>query len=209
MKQSIASFCLFALILSVLIVFTLAVPQPVLAEWPPAGDDIFGLYFWDYDAGEYQPFYMLGIGVAHVSFILTNVTAASVGGFECSLSFSEADVIITIDEGLPPGSTQWAWAPNDYIVGFNSPRPIISGYAILCEPVYLVITFDPVYVTAGPSPIESIPGAMAYVEYFEYGALHEMYPASGSFDEPLFAFNDDEVVASESLSWTDLKSLYR
>ncbi len=152
-----------------------------------------------------------------VSVILTNVTGASVGGFEFVLTFDDAALVMT-SEGLQQGDLNLVPPPSNsgrFLVGLASPRSISTGHATLCEPTFFSFTTEPTYISVTFFENATIPGAIAYNEFDNVGNVHQMFPASESFepDHPIFAFNNPGFfvgyVETESQTWSDLKNLYR
>jgi len=198
--STLLALCVFA-------VFALLFPQSGLAQWEPPGDDVLGMY---YGPG-YANYYMLGFGQAEpISVILTNVTGASLGGFEFILTW-DTGVLVMTNEGLQPGDLNYADENSgQYYVGLSTPRPVYTGNATLCEPMFFSFTEDPIYISVTHwEDNATLPGAIAYIEFDTPSMPHEMFPASGNFEDPIFAFNDDGCIETESQTWSDLKLLYR
>ena len=197
--STLLALCVFA-------VFALLFPQSGLAQWEPAGDDVLGIYFGE----THEVYYELGFAQSDpISVILTNVTGASVGAFEFILTWDGAVLVMT-NEGLQQGDLNYGDTNSgEYYVGLASPRSISTGNAVLCEPVFFSFTEDPVYISVTFWDNATIPGAIAYGEFDNVAIVHEMFPASGNFVDPIFAFNDPLFVETESQTWSDLKALYR
>ena len=163
-----------------------------------------------YHGADHANYYELVVAMSDpIPVILTNVTGNSIGGFEFILTWDPA-VLIMVNEGLYPGDLNFGNGNSgEYYVGMTMPRPISAGNATLCEPVFFGFTYDTVYVYVTHwGDAATLPGAIAYVEFDNVGHVHQMFPASGGFDVPLFAFNL-VVGSSESRTWSELKSLYR
>jgi len=141
--------------------------------------------------------------------ILTNITGASLGGFEFILTY-DTGVLTMMNEGLQPGDINYGSDnTGEYFVGMSWPRSISTGNATLCEPVFFCFTTDPVYIYVTHwGEFATIPENIAYVEFDNMESYHAMYPASGDFDDPIFRFNP-VLFASENRTWSELKSLYR
>ena len=180
-------------------------PQSVLAQWPPPGDDVLGMYYGD----DHEVQYEVGFAQADpISVILTNVSGASVGGFEFVLSYYP-DVLAMTDMGLTNAVNYAPENSGQYLVAFTSPPPISTGHATLCEPEYFCFTEDPVYFFVGPLDNPTIPEAIIYNEFDDVSQVYEMTPWSGSFEDPIFAFNPEMPNPKENRTWTELKSLFR
>jgi hypothetical protein len=207
MKTMSYTACLGSLILLVL-----PLSYDVYAAVPPPGDDLFGLYADDNfndDASDENPTFVYGVGEIQVYVYLTNVSAQAVGAYEFGLSFTgQGQAPIWLYDDLPPGGLNFFTHP-EYIVGLAEPLfPNGYGHAILMVQHYIAVDSDPVYVTVIPISVPSVPDQISYVDYFDVNTILPMYSASGNFEDPIFAFNTG-LIATESSTWSGVKSLYR
>jgi hypothetical protein len=199
MNKFLAVFTLWALP-----AIAILVPQSVLAQWPPPGDDVLGMYYGDDHDNRYE----LGFAQSDpVSVILTNVSGASVGGFEFVLLF-DISVMVMTDMGLTNAVNYAPENSGQYLVAFTSPPPISTGHATLCEPAFFCFTDDPVYFFVVPLDNPTIPEAIIYNEFDNISLVHEMTPVSGSFEDPIFVFNPEFPIPEENRTWSELKSLF-
>jgi len=160
-------------------------PQSILAQWPPPGDDVLGMYYGD----DHENRYVLGFGQSDpVSVILINVSGASVGGFEFVLSY-DTGVLAMTDMGLTNAVNYAPENSGQYLVAFTSPPPISTGHATLCAPEFFCFTEDWVFVSVGPLDNPTWPDAIVYNEFDDVSQVHAMTPVSGSFEDAIFCFN--------------------
>jgi hypothetical protein len=94
------------------------------------------------------------------------------------------------------------------IVGYGlNPVPVTSGIAVLATYQILFLgVAETFYLT--PTTPASIPGLMAIVDVTD--TLIGVYPASGSFDNPVFGINNGaNPVATDMKTMDAVKALYR
>lgn len=65
------------------------------------------------------------------------------------------------------------------------------------------------HAPAGGSLGNDLPVYINYTSDYTYDDLRSMYPSSGSVDLPVFRFNGEEPVATDSATWSDIKAMYR
>ena len=97
--------------------------------------------------------------------------------------------------------------PNNHIVGFSNPVVVTGGSVSICRKSVLLMDANPVFVHLAPAEPSSISGTMAILDDDGYDII-SLYPSSGSYDDPVFAFNG-EVVATDRTTFEGLKALYR
>lgn len=199
-------------VLVALAALALLTPQAGLAAMRPAGEDVFGIYannnFNGDPSDENPPFVNPANGIVPVYIYLTNVTGPAIGAFEFALSYTGGPAPVVVDQGLPPQGVNFG-SGNEFIVGVGTPLvPDQYGNAILMSPDFFVSDPSAVSIFVVPTSIPTVPGQITYVEFDDVSIQHAMNPASGSFDDRIFAFNED-IVENEGTTWTDVKALYR
>jgi hypothetical protein len=202
----------YSVVLALSAIFALLFMPATYAAVPPPGDDLFGIYAdtnFNDDSSDENPTFVFGSGEIQVYVYLTNVSATTVGAFEFALSYAgPGEPPTMIDDGLPDMSINIG-IPPDFIVGLGTPLyPDEYGHAILMAPTFFVYDVDPVYVSVMPVSVPSVPNQISYLDYFDVDVLLPMYPASGNFIDPIFAFNTG-LVGTEDATWSTLKALYR
>ncbi len=135
----------------------------------------------------------------------------ALGGIEFAYAVPLGNVLATVwanaATALDVGS-----GPFDHIVGWGTPVPVVDNVVVVGTKSILLMSADPFFghlqvVSSGAT----FPESMAILD-FDPGSgdgLQPLYPASGDLAEPVFGFNTDEVVATESTSFDSLKALYR
>jgi hypothetical protein len=139
--------------------------------------------------------------------------------FECRLDFSPFGSLIKTGEYLPAtsvnlGETSALYSEGylEYIVGFATDVPVTNESVVLVTLTFLSLN-DPgrIEVTLGPTrnyTPPSIPGQMAFGGAWPSDP-RVMYSVSGSHDAPVFIINGEEAVATEQMSFGQVKALYR
>ncbi len=97
--------------------------------------------------------------------------------------------------------------PNEHIVGWGNPVPVVDGVAFVGTKIFILMTGDPVEIYLSPISFPSIVGHMAIGDYDSFSP-QILYPVSGDYAEPIFGFNS-VVVAVEKTTLDGLKALYR
>jgi len=179
----------------------LAHPCPGLGTVTPPqpGQNILGIYFdFDYsqncrtaEPGEYIGCFL----------VLTNATAALVGGWECRVQIAGA----VFSQFFPTGGAVDVGEGEDNFIVTLEP-PLVVGRPVVLMGINILVDDDPVayYVTASqPSRL----GMPAYQE--PDGPALPLNAATGSFDRPLAVINDECVTSQQSTTWGGVKNLYR
>ena len=97
-------------------------------------------------------------------------------------------------------------------VGFADPVPVVDGKVTLGTMTIFADGSANGEVFLQPTDANpDIPGFMPGNAYLEGGAREsfKMFPISNAYDAPVFVFNGDAPVATESASWSGVKALYR
>jgi len=207
MRRMISAFVLVALA-----ALALLTPQAGMAAMRPAGEDVFGLYslnnFNGDPSDENPPFVNPAAGIVQTYLYLTDVSAPAIGAYEFALSYTGGSAPVVVDAGLPPQGVNFG-SGNEYIVGVGTPLvPDQFGNVILMSPQFFVSDPAAVSIFVVPTSIPTVPDQITYVEFDDVSIQHAMNPASGSFNDRIFAFNED-IIATENSSWSDVKSMYR
>jgi hypothetical protein len=138
---------------------------------------------------------------------------AGITAFDCQLNFNPIGGIFVTSNALNGAGFNIGDVASigsgflEFIVGFAD--------LVMAEPdrSLLLVTLQfinsnvvPIYVTMSPASTPSIPGTMGFLPVDP--PLIEMYPASGAYEDPIFAFNG-AAVPVEIESFGSLKALYR
>jgi hypothetical protein len=138
---------------------------------------------------------------------------AGITAFDCQLNFNPIGGIFVTNnalngEGFNIGETgAIAEGYLEFIVGFAdvvTAEP--DGSLLLVTLQFINSNIDRVDVTLSPASIPSIPGTMGFLPVDP--PLVEMFPSSGSYDDPIFSFNAEATPVEEE-SFGSVKALYR
>jgi len=134
---------------------------------------------------------------------VTNIEA-----FESQVRWNEAGVIVT-ETAIANDGINFYDSPN-YLVGYQTPVPVVSGAAVLITWTLFEFDLNPHTVFMGLFPTPTFYDSNAYVDADDPSQpnIVPMHPVSGSFDMPVFGINAS-VVAVENSSWGGVKALYR
>ncbi len=132
---------------------------------------------------------------------------ASIGGYELGLTYPSTALVLGLTfngNGLNVGDNE------DQIVGFGTGVQVIDNACLLATMTLLLNDplAQPANIMARPTEPASIPGHLAFLHYGAEQPLIEAYPASGSFDDPIFSING-AAVATEATSFENIKAMYR
>lgn len=146
-------------------------------------------------------------GVKHVYVVLTQLTNATVEGFECKLTATGGMLISYDSKVFPVETINVGTRFGEIIAGFGSPVMAVDGMAVVME-LDIIVT-DPTMpgeMYLEPVYHPSTPGAPAYLSDGVVVAAHNS-TAPGA---PVLVTNStEEPVATEATSFDNLKSLYR
>jgi len=138
---------------------------------------------------------------------------AAMGGFECRLEAPASYFLATVS--FPVNGLNIGTMPN-MIVGYSEPVPVIDGRCTVGTVTLFGDGSDDIGLYLKPiTQTPEYPGHMAGVGYISEDPIvvesFRMYPYSGSHDAPVFIANPTGAgpVATEDVSWGDVKSLYR
>jgi len=204
-------------ILAVGFLFAALMTAPAVAQEP----NLLGLYIDEVASDNHMV--VEGYGIITVYLVLSDPVnpdyngtgevrnVEMIGAFECGLTLDSDDIIVGIE--FPLDSVNIGnWSTGDFIVGFALPGVEVGDDRLATLATISIFSFgEPesnIYLRTVEPP--SIPGHMAYVDRdVTVGSdLVAMYPASGYYEIPVFYVNDG-VVATENMSWGNVKSLYR
>jgi hypothetical protein len=138
--------------------------------------------------------------------------------FDCMLNFSPPGGLVSTGITFPLEGTinlgdtsQVAAGWMEFIVGFAMEIPTSPDGTVLLATIQFIQLYPAsIYVTLGPASVPTIPGIMIFVYNDPYSGstVQEMYPASGSYDDPVFAFSGSAVPVV-SRTFGAVKVLYR
>ncbi len=129
----------------------------------------------------------------------------AISGVEFSFVYPYMEILVL--STIWPGDFIDFGLPDNHIVAFPNPVVVTDGTVTICRKSVLLMNIIQVYIHLAPSVPSSIVGTMAIVDDDGNGII-SLYPSSGSYDDPVFAFNG-EVVATDRSTFDGLKALYR
>ncbi len=195
-------------------VFALVCPEP----------DMLGVYF-DLDANYFCTSVQPNVPIdAYV--IATNVSADEVHGVEFGYTVLTNvgwdGLVLRLAETLPVGAQNTGDSSSplvgDYNVDFASPVPGAGASIVLVTWQYLLLGPMAVEFHLGPADSESLPDGLPAMDVG--GSMAPLYPLTGpvEWQRPVATLNGDcpvnfrcwiHPVATEKLSWSTVKALYR
>jgi len=150
--------------------------------------------------------------------ILTNSTAPAINAYEFSfvncvcagienLFFMLASNIAhNVVAGVDVGSH--TALEGQYIVGLAEALPTTEA-TLLHSWEFMMGAVLPVQMYIGPTTVPSLPGGLPVVQNAEGSILMTVGTSTGGPEIPVATMNTDCVVATENLTWGDIKALYR
>lgn len=172
--------------------------------------------FFDGDCSECDNCESILGGQVSAYVVLLNCTQpAGVGGFEFCLCnedgspFSPPPGYLPPSYSLPPGAINAGTAPCFYVGLWT---PLYSSPCMVLLKINLYVSSpNPWCFGVKPTPMQSIPGQMAYGDGIDKGLIIPMYPiTSNSYS--LACINSMDclpVVPVEGTTWGSVKNLYR
>lgn len=94
----------------------------------------------------------------------------------------------------------------EFIVGFAAEVPVVDDAILLVSLQFINSNLDPVEVTMSPVSLPSIPGTLGFLPINP--PLVEMFPSSGSLDDPVFMFGGTATPV-EKETFGSVKALFR
>lgn len=153
-----------------------------------------------------------GEGMLELYLLATGMESQGIKAWEMRLNYDGP--INQIGHLIPYDSINVGQWP-DYIVGV-----VGVGTYLPAAPVVHLMTLT--FMVNGPEPANiyiehsSMPvgGSLGnylpvYVNGLNDGDLRNLYPSSGSIDQPVFRVNGDAPVATDPASWDQVKALFR
>ncbi|MBD3221577.1 hypothetical protein GF314_10070 [bacterium] len=142
--------------------------------------------------------------------VLTDAQIANVGAYELEITLSAPDALILQVHG-PNGWLNFGDL-EDHMAGYADPVLVdADGAAVLCTLECFYPGTDQVDVIMGGSSLESIPGwdgpVILEVPNFEILLVCHLSSGAVGHDDAV-AWLNREVVAAESASWSQVKSLF-
>jgi hypothetical protein len=198
--------------LALVLMFTLLATTALAQGW---SQNNVGVYF---DAGATSN-YVDGIlpgTIVRCYVVGTGLTAAATSGFEFKLTTEGDGSFISTSIAYPTQAANLANRPDEYVVGFAGPVPVVDGQFVFMEYDLLVTgPLLPVCTYLEPIYFASIPGSSAYLGE-EPGILLPLFNSTGDPTNPngryaVCSVNGlcEGAVPSDDASWGSVKSLYR
>ena len=132
-------------------------------------------------------------------------TITRIGGFEFKLVVPAGVFILA--QTLPPLTANFHPDPQNFFCGTN--LPVVDGAAVCVTLSIGAFSGAPAQLFVAPvNTVPTFPGHMAITDYDDDFRENIAYPASGSFDAPVFGLWST-VVPTEDASWGELKTLFR
>ena len=146
-----------------------------------------------------------------VYFVVSNPYSAAMAPIP---SITGVEFKIVFDESLlTQMSLEWTsdsvidiGTAGSHIAGFGSPLPVVDSTLTVCAVTFLIMSGDPNYIHLAPADPASIADVMVLLDGDE--VLSPLWPSSGNFADPVFAFNGT-AVATTSVELDHIKALYR
>jgi len=129
----------------------------------------------------------------------------SVGGIEFKIVFDDG---LLTEMGLEWTSDSVIDIGNNgsHIAGVGTPLPVVDGVLTNATITYLIMSADPATLHLAPADPASIADVMVLLDGDE--VLSPLWPSSGDFADPVFAFNGT-AVATDNVQLDEIKALYR
>jgi hypothetical protein len=144
--------------------------------------------------------------------VLSYPLFGGVGGVEFTIATDPPGAFGTIlalgETKLEQGALMMTTAP-DYVIGYALPLFSSTDHRVVVAQAFTVLSRVPVSLELQPYARPSLPGAMAYNDWFDPGDLRPMLPNSADHghDMPVFGVNRD-LVATEGVTWGAVKALF-
>ncbi len=131
-------------------------------------------------------------------------------GFECAIIIAGTATYLDAANTYPvPGLNVGNDRNMHY--GFSAGAAVSGTSMVLCELHILKASAGTLTFHVAPADPASVDGMMAIIDFTTAPqTLVGMNPASGSFDDPVFAVNvDPGIVATEATTFDNIKAMYR
>ncbi|MBD3220169.1 hypothetical protein GF314_02925 [bacterium] len=179
---------------------TVAVAQPGNSE-----ENMMGMFFSETDFTDentnFDP-----VGAPFNGYVvLLNTTVETVGGYELGIAVSDPTVFVLAVTG-PNGWTNFGDNLN-HLVGYQVPLPAGDVGTVLATVNMLYSGTDLVTFAFGPSEPSSIPGYPVIADGANPDDLYAC-PLTNEDAGYVATLNGDGVTATETSSWTNVKSLF-
>lgn len=150
--------------------------------------------------------------------ILTNSTAPAINAYEfgftnCVCSGLEtlffmlaSNIAHNVVSGVDVGSH--TALEGQYIVGLAEAIPTTEA-TLLHSWEFMMGAVLPVQMYIGPTTVPSLPGGLPVVQNAEGSILMLVGTSTGGPEFPVATMNTDCVIATENVTWSDIKVLYR
>ena len=200
--------------IALVIVLALLAGSASAQTWVPWSQNNIGVYEDpDYP---YLSYCAYGTGTVTVHLMGTNLTAASVGGFECKITL-DGPAYGPLNITYPTNALNLNNRENEYSVGYGDPVPCNADGNVVFMTFDLFVTdaTTPVNVYLSPIYYHSLPQEVcAYLDGSDNDIILPLYNSTGDPRVqgeifPVFTLNSDCVVPAEQTSWGDVKSLFR
>jgi len=187
-------------LLTVILLATLA--GTAFAQFP--GSNLIGVFFSDTEFTQETTNFDTDAAPFFSYLVLVNGTTNSVGGYECSVAYSDPTVFVL---GVT-GANGWTnFGDNgNHLVGFQTPLPVQLPGTVLATFNLLYSGVDRVEISLGPAIPASIPDEMAIADGDD---PENLIGCPCLTDDCVVAtLNGEGVVATENQSWTGVKALF-
>jgi hypothetical protein len=173
------------------------------AQNPPPGVDGIGVYF-DEAAGSNCA--NMAEGQQEAYLILTHLSSPGVSGWECLLETTGPGMILSADLA---GTAINAQEPPQYAVGLG--EPLMGDNVVVATLLLLVSSVDePIEFFVDALRFHSLPDAVpAYLDADDSSLIKPLQQSTGGPEIPVATINGECAVATDSETWSSVKSLYR
>ncbi len=141
--------------------------------------------------------YSLFGGVGGVEF---TIATDPPGAFGTLLAFEETE--------LDERALMITMAP-DYVIGYGLPLFADTDHRVVMVQPVVVLSTAPIALMLQPYGDPSLPGVMAYNDWFNPADIRPLIPNSAghSHEMPVFGINQ-QIVATEGVTWGTIKALF-
>lgn len=199
---------------SLLLAFLFSAPAVLALDPPPPAEHaILGLYTTPGFDGTTANWVAAAPGeTVTIYAVLSYSVFGGVGGVEFTVATDPPGAFGTIlalgDTELDDSAVMITTAP-DYVIGYGLPLASYTGHRVVLAQEFTVLSSAPVLLMLQPYSDPTLPGVMAYDDWFNPADVRAMIPNSDghSHDLPVFGVNQ-EIVATEGATWSTIKATF-